>query len=150
MKQTNYKKLKEEFDKKVSALMDECPHKRSTKWMEVHWAPGHSSGTSIKKCLRCNAKTREYKTMTHCLNCGNLQSSFILNCLACKSDKIEHVTVKINYTEYKEQNKKLRESLKINNELMEELKVAEKLKKIPGIKKKLKKIKKIMEKNKKK
>ena len=48
-----YKQLKREFDKKVKELQAKCPHKR-TKWMEHWWAIGHSTGTRVKVCLRCN------------------------------------------------------------------------------------------------
>jgi len=48
-----YKQLKIEFDKKVKELQKICPHKK-TKWMEHWWAIGHSTGSKVKVCLRCN------------------------------------------------------------------------------------------------
>ena len=51
---TTYKQLEKEFERKVKELQDKiCPHKK-TKWMEQWWAIGHSTGYSVKVCLRCN------------------------------------------------------------------------------------------------
>jgi len=46
------RELREEFEKKLRALQDSCPH-IETKWVQSMWAPGHISG-SVKVCMRCD------------------------------------------------------------------------------------------------
>jgi hypothetical protein len=43
--------LREEFNKKLAQLQDECPHEKK-KWMDWMWAPGHFWG-EVLVCLRC-------------------------------------------------------------------------------------------------
>jgi len=48
-----YEQLEREFDKKVKELQAKCPHKRF-EWMNEWWAIGHSTGSRVKICKRCN------------------------------------------------------------------------------------------------
>lgn len=47
-------KLKEEFNKKVKELKENCPHEELTEPQEIYWAPGHTSGYKSRFCERCN------------------------------------------------------------------------------------------------
>ena len=43
--------LRDDFERKLKELQESCKHPKS-KWMEYHWAPGHSSGM-CKVCDNC-------------------------------------------------------------------------------------------------
>ena len=45
-------KLREEYEKKLKALQETCPHPK-TEWMRQMWAPGHMSPGEVLVCLRC-------------------------------------------------------------------------------------------------
>ena len=45
-------KLYEEYEKKLKALQETCPHPE-TKWMRYMRAPGHISPGEVMVCLRC-------------------------------------------------------------------------------------------------
>jgi hypothetical protein len=56
-----YKRIQEKweisnnkFNKEVAILQSKCPHENKSEWIEVWWAPRHSSGYQIKECLDCN------------------------------------------------------------------------------------------------
>jgi hypothetical protein len=53
---TTYNELKEDFERKVEHLQAVCKHKNVSGWMEEWWAPGHSTGNSVKYCDDCNKK----------------------------------------------------------------------------------------------
>jgi len=55
-----YKQLRDKFDKDVKKLQKECPHKKTTDWVDKWWAPGHSCGFKVKICLRCNKEVEQY------------------------------------------------------------------------------------------
>ena len=38
----------------IEKLQEECKHEKETDWMELQWAPGHSSGCEVRLCLDCN------------------------------------------------------------------------------------------------
>jgi hypothetical protein len=50
---SEYKKLKEKFDKDVKELKESCLHEVLTEPFEVFWAYGHSCGYKSKFCERC-------------------------------------------------------------------------------------------------
>jgi len=77
---SEYQKLRTKYDdmfnKEVAELQAGCPHSEVSDWIEIHWAPGHGTGTFVKECKRCckhmhektncrQTKTRG-KTMTWC------------------------------------------------------------------------------------
>jgi len=47
------RKLREEYEKKLKALQESCPHPE-TKWTRYMWAPGHRSPNKVRVCLRCD------------------------------------------------------------------------------------------------
>jgi hypothetical protein len=51
---SEFKKLENEYNKKLKLLQKKCPHKRKTNWIEQFWAPGHSSNVWFRKCKRCD------------------------------------------------------------------------------------------------
>ena len=46
------KGLREEFDKDMQWLQDNCKHEKS-EWMGEEWAPGHGTGRVVKVCDCC-------------------------------------------------------------------------------------------------
>ena len=52
--------LKDDYDKKLKKLQNECPHNNQSVWMEHYWAPAHSSGYQVKQCNDC-WKILQYK-----------------------------------------------------------------------------------------
>ncbi len=55
-------KLYKEYQDKLSLLQRRCRHKKISGWVMSQWAPGHSTGRSVKYCLRCNMVVREKKS----------------------------------------------------------------------------------------
>jgi len=53
MTKENIYQMKERHAKEIEKLQAECPHKRATKWIEEHWAPGHGTGRLVKMCHQC-------------------------------------------------------------------------------------------------
>ncbi len=47
------RKIRKEYDKKLKALQDSCPHSE-TKWTRYMWAPGHISPKKVLVCVRCD------------------------------------------------------------------------------------------------
>lgn len=45
-------KLREDFQRRLMDFQEQCSHPKS-EWMPVMWAPGHSSGYSVKICEIC-------------------------------------------------------------------------------------------------
>ena len=60
------KKLKEEYERKLKDLQNECSHNDISEWMEHSWAPAHFSGFQLKQCNYC-WKIIEYRTS--CIAC---------------------------------------------------------------------------------
>jgi hypothetical protein len=46
------KELRDEFEKDLKELQDNCPHTEST-WMDSMWAPGHF-GPRVRVCKECD------------------------------------------------------------------------------------------------
>lgn len=117
-----YRLFKGNFDKQVRKLQATCKHERVSDWMEEWWAPGHSTGASVKHCKICNKRTHIQKTMIQCLDCGVLQRYMITPCVACKSENIRYVGVTLDYTWYDEKNDELQERIKNTKDLLEQVK----------------------------
>ncbi len=54
MAKSEYERLREEFERKVTQLQKGCSHKVLSEWTEEWWAPAHSTGYEVKVCRRCN------------------------------------------------------------------------------------------------
>lgn len=56
-------KIKQIMDNKFQELKVElqssCDHEKISDWMEVHWAPGHTTGKLVKECKRCGLQMDE-------------------------------------------------------------------------------------------
>ena len=50
---SDYEKLEQEFEKKVSTLQKECLHKKST-WCQEWYRIAASTGRQLLKCDNCN------------------------------------------------------------------------------------------------
>jgi hypothetical protein len=50
---SEYRKLQDEFDKKIKDLQDNCPHEEFGEEQDEYWAPGHTTGARVKYCKRC-------------------------------------------------------------------------------------------------
>ena len=51
---SEYKKLRDKFDKDVKELQENCPHEELSELMEVLWGYGRTCGYRSKFCLCCN------------------------------------------------------------------------------------------------
>ena len=49
----NAEKMRERHAKELIFLQEECLHEEISKWMEYHWAPGHSMG-KVRVCRFCD------------------------------------------------------------------------------------------------
>ena len=49
---TSAKELEDKYLADLAKLQDECPH-TVTEEMDEYWAPGHSSGFSVRACTNC-------------------------------------------------------------------------------------------------
>ncbi len=47
-------RLYEEYQQRLRALQDSCPHTELTDWMEEWWALGHATGRRVQACAECN------------------------------------------------------------------------------------------------
>ena len=63
-----YNELKEDFEKSVEKLQQECRHEDLSDWIGEEWAPLHSTGWQIKMCNICN---KAIKRKIRCSKCGN-------------------------------------------------------------------------------
>ena len=90
---TTYRKLKKEFDEKVEKLQSECPHKNLSGWVELHWAPGHSTGTYCRVCNQCNLTIHKEYIARRCTKCGVLNPLYNLSCQECESYLLEKVKI---------------------------------------------------------
>ena len=99
VKLSAYERLEKEFDEKVEALQSKCKHKKLTKWMEYHWAFGHSTGTHVKICERCNKHVYQKSKVNICNLCGEINSIWMLDaCIECKAEGtlIPYIVIKKN------------------------------------------------------
>lgn len=88
-----YKKLEEDFNRKVKLLQARCKHKRLTPWAEIQWAVGHGTGTSARYCKRCQARVYYNYNCNICNDCGEKNSWYINTCLKCKSGNLTNYNV---------------------------------------------------------
>lgn len=56
---SEYNKLKEEFDRKVKELRENCPHEELTEPQEVFWGYGRTAAYSSRYCERCNKQMEQ-------------------------------------------------------------------------------------------
>ncbi len=54
-----YDKLQKDFDDKVIELQERCPHKTLSKWVDMYFAVGHSTGTQVRVCKECNKTIKQ-------------------------------------------------------------------------------------------
>ncbi|KXB00721.1 hypothetical protein AKJ40_00745 [candidate division MSBL1 archaeon SCGC-AAA259M10] len=69
MPEKTYQDLKDEFDKKVEKLREECDHLEVSDWRKECWAIGHTTGFEVKVCEICRETVAK---RTSCANCGKL------------------------------------------------------------------------------
>jgi hypothetical protein len=50
---SEYWKLKEEFDKKVKDLQENCPHTEYDEEQDEFWGIGRTTGARVRYCKRC-------------------------------------------------------------------------------------------------
>ncbi|HDH44919.1 MAG TPA: hypothetical protein ENG66_05975 [Thermococcus sp.] len=60
-------KLTREYEEKVRALQESCPHKHLSRWQPLFWALGHPTRFEVRICKRCG---KIVKRRTHCDTCG--------------------------------------------------------------------------------
>ena len=89
-RQINYRLLELKFQRDVKALQKSCEHKQLTPWMEVHWAPGHSTGTSTRRCTRCRKEISKDYVVSRCVDCGNEMSPYCATCIECGHGNVEY------------------------------------------------------------
>jgi len=63
---STYNELKEEFDRKVKELRENCPH-INCDWMEEQWVVAHSTGYEVFVCKVCD-KTIDKRKKTKKIN----------------------------------------------------------------------------------
>ncbi len=54
--ETTAQTLREEFNRRLTHLQESCKHEKA-EWMDMEWAPGHSSGRGLI-CVRCEKVLR--------------------------------------------------------------------------------------------
>ncbi len=59
--------LHEEYQQRLRALQESCPHLALTEWMEQWWAPGHSTGRRVQLCAECD---KVIHVKRKCSGCG--------------------------------------------------------------------------------
>lgn len=59
-------RLYDDYQQRLHALQDACPHTELTEWIQEWWALGHATGRSVRVCVECN-KVRHVKR--HCARC---------------------------------------------------------------------------------
>ena len=58
--------LRRQLELDLAKLQAECPHAELSDWMEMYWAPGHSSGYEVQACKECDKIVHERR---HCAIC---------------------------------------------------------------------------------
>jgi len=48
------KQLYQNYQKELKKLQKECKHTKVTDWLHEQWVPGHSSGSTVKMCKKCD------------------------------------------------------------------------------------------------
>jgi hypothetical protein len=80
---TTYEDLEKEFDAKVEKLQAECLHRKISLWMDVWWAPGHSTGESVKQCEICRKRIAWRGIKKICPECKTAYDSCYIDCNKC-------------------------------------------------------------------
>lgn len=86
---TTHKQLKKEMEIKLKELQDKCKHKKLTKWCDIWWAPGHSTGASARYCKRCNLEVYKSYVINICNDCGKENSQYVNCCIKCQGFNLE-------------------------------------------------------------
>jgi hypothetical protein len=60
-------RLYEQYQRDLKRLQEACPHDHLTDWMEEWWAPGHSTGRSVRACANCNKVVQPKRRYKVCL-----------------------------------------------------------------------------------
>lgn len=90
-----YKKLRTEFDQKVKTLQEDCPHRHLTKWVEIWYSLGHSTGARAKYCKRCELQVKKRVSIARCSVCSHEQTQYISPCGKCEGE-LKYVQVERN------------------------------------------------------
>jgi ribosomal protein L40E len=98
-----YKDLFMEFEEKVKALQAQCEHKEIGEWVDLYWAPGHATNTSVRICKQCDLKVHSRFKEARCRDCEARQSSYAGQCTNCGSNELKLFTVERNNITGKEE-----------------------------------------------
>ena len=65
MKKEDIKQMKERHEKEIKELQENCKHKKVTDWLDMWWAPGHSTGSKVKVCKFCGMIVKKKSPFKH-------------------------------------------------------------------------------------
>ena len=68
---SEYEKLNDEYEKKLSNLQKSCKHESKSEWIDWYWGLGHGPMYQVKICNNCN------KTLLYKYTCSVCNKEFI-------------------------------------------------------------------------